>query len=172
MSFFKNLFNKRDPENQADINAEKEELASAGEFFPPLKGRIVPVTEVPDPVFSQKMMGDGFAIIPESGTVRSPIDGEVTNIFPTKHAISLRASDGRELLIHIGLETVSLKGEGFTALVKDGDRVKKGDRLVKVDFALVARRVPSTITSIVFTNLKDGEKVVIEGNQVSIKNDD
>lgn len=170
MSFFKNLFNKNESGNQADINEPtKEEMAAAGEFFPPLKGKIVPISEVPDPVFSQKMMGDGFAIIPENDIVRSPVDGEVTNIFPTKHAISLKSSDGRELLIHVGLETVSLKGDGFTTLAKDGDKVKKGDRLMKVDFAQIAKRVPSTITSIVFTNLKDGEKIVIDGDRVSIE---
>ncbi|MCO7175113.1 PTS glucose transporter subunit IIA [Sporolactobacillus kofuensis] len=168
MGLFKKLFNK----NEANTNQHepsKEDIAAAGEFYMPLQGKVVPITEVPDPVFSQKMMGDGFAIIPENDIVRSPVNGEVTNIFPTKHAISLKSDDGRELLIHVGLETVSLKGEGFTALAKDGAKVKKGDQLLKVDFDQIADKVPSTITAVVFTNLKDAEKVVVQDNKVTIQ---
>ncbi|WP_445783418.1 PTS sugar transporter subunit IIA [Sporolactobacillus caesalpiniae] len=167
MGFLKNLFQKSDL-NANQSEPSKEEIAAAGEFYMPLKGKIVPITEVPDPVFSQKMMGDGFAIIPENDVVRSPVDGKITNIFPTKHAVSLESNEGREILIHVGLETVSLKGEGFTVLTKDGSNVKKGDKLLQVDFSGIAGKVPSIITSVVFTNLDNGERVVIENNKVSI----
>ncbi|MCQ2009884.1 MAG: PTS glucose transporter subunit IIA [Sporolactobacillus sp.] len=168
MGFLKKLFKKSELNaNQAEPS--NAEVAASGEFYIPLKGKVVSITEVPDPVFSQKMMGDGFAIIPENDIVRSPVDGKITNIFPTKHAISLKSDDGREILIHVGLETVSLKGEGFTSLVKDGTAVKKGDRLLQVDFSKISDKVPSTITSVVFTNLNDGEHVVVENNKVSIQ---
>jgi glucose-specific phosphotransferase system IIA component len=167
MGFLKNLFQKSDL-NANQLEPSKEEIAAAGEFYMPLKGKIVPIAEVPDPVFSQKMMGDGFAILPENDVVRSPVDGKITNIFPTKHAVSLKSNEGREILIHVGLETVSLKGEGFTVLAEDGSKVKKGDKLLKVDFLGIAEKVPSTITSVVFTNLSDGEHVVIKNNKVSI----
>lgn len=167
MGFLKRLFQKSDL-NANQPEPSKEEIAAAGEFYMPLKGKVVPITEVPDPVFSQKMMGDGFAIIPENNVVRSPVDGKITNIFPTKHAVSLKSNQGREILIHVGLETVSLKGEGFTVLTEDGSDVKKGDKLLKVDFSKIAGKVPSIITSVVFTNLRNGEHVVIENNKVSI----
>lgn len=170
MFFFRKLFQRNNSLSRKDINhPTQKEIADAGKFFPPLKGKIVPLSEVPDPVFAEKMMGDGFAILPESDVVRSPVDGVVTHVFPTRHAISLRADDGHDLLIHAGLETVSLKGFGFTKLVKDGDRVKRGDRLLHVDFDKIAGRIPSTITSVIFTNLKDNEAVVIDRGRVTLQ---
>lgn len=135
-------------------------------FVSPLKGEIKPITEVPDAVFSGKMMGDGFAIIPTDGTVVSPVDGKIVNLFPTKHAIGIKSDAGREILIHIGIDTVNLKGEGFEALVNENEQVKKGQPLLKVDLDKIKNKVPSIITPIVFTNLLEGEKVVInkQGN--------
>ncbi len=135
----------------------------------PLEGRIIPIEEVPDPVFSQKMMGDGFAIVPTNSTVVSPVNGKVISVFPTKHAINLLDDQGREILLHIGLETVSLNGLGFTPFVKDGQKVKKGDRLMDVDFDTIKNKVPSIISSVVFTNLSDDEKVAITKHGVEIK---
>lgn len=135
----------------------------------PLEGRIIPIEEVPDPVFSQKMMGDGFAIVPTNSTVVSPVNGKVISVFPTKHAINLLDDQGREILLHIGLETVSLNGLGFTPFVKDGQKVKKGDRLMDVDFDTIKKKVPSIISSVVFTNLSDDEKVAITKHGVEIK---
>ena len=131
-------------------------------FISPLKGKIIPITDVPDQVFSGKMMGDGFAILPVDGTVVSPVDGKVVHIFPTKHAVGLETDGGREVLIHFGIDTVNLKGEGFEAFVAQGDKVTKGQQLLKVDLAYVKKNVPSIITPIVFTNLKAGETVKIE----------
>jgi glucose-specific phosphotransferase system IIA component len=131
-------------------------------FVSPLKGTIMPLGDVPDPVFSQKMMGDGFAILPSDGTVVSPVDGTVLTVFPTKHAIGLQSNKGREILIHVGIDTVKLQGEGFEALVAEGDKVRAGQPLLEVDLDAVKDRVPSLITPIIFTNLKEGEYVEIQ----------
>lgn len=130
-------------------------------FVSPIKGEIKPITEVPDAVFSGKMMGDGFAIVPAEGIVVSPVDGKIVNLFPTKHAIGLLSDSGREILIHFGIDTVNLKGEGFEALVSENDRVQKGQPLLKVDLEHIKNNAKSTITPIVFTNLAEGEKIVI-----------
>lgn len=131
-------------------------------FAAPLKGEIKPITEVPDPVFAGKMMGDGFAIVPAEGTVVSPVDGKIVNLFPTKHAIGILSDGGREILIHIGIDTVNLKGQGFETLVAENDRVTKGQPLLKIDLNYIKEHATSTITPIVFTNLTEGEKVVIK----------
>ncbi|MGG0716290.1 glucose-specific PTS transporter subunit IIBC [Robertmurraya massiliosenegalensis] len=131
------------------------------EFVSPLKGEIKPITEVPDAVFSGKMMGDGFAIVPTEGVIVSPVDGKIVNFFPTKHALGILADSGREILIHVGIDTVNLKGEGFEALVKEDDRVQKGQPLLKVDLEAIKDKVPSIMTPVVFTNLAEGEQVVL-----------
>ncbi len=132
------------------------------EIINPIEGEIISITEVPDQVFSGKMMGDGFAIIPSEGTVVSPVDGEIVNVFPTKHAIGILSKGGKEILIHIGIDTVKLNGEGFEVLVAQGDKVTKGQQLVKVDLHFIRENAPSTITPVVFTNLSEGQEVVIE----------
>lgn len=132
------------------------------QFVSPIKGEIKPITEVPDPVFAEKMMGDGFAILPEDGLIVSPVDGTIVNLFPTKHALGIESDTGREILIHVGIDTVKLEGKGFEALVAQGDRVKKGQPLLQVDLEYVQNNAPSIITPIVFTNLKEGETVKIE----------
>jgi glucose PTS system EIICBA or EIICB component len=130
-------------------------------FIAPLKGEIKPITEVPDAVFSGKMMGDGFAIVPAEGTVVSPVDGKIVNMFPTKHAIGILSDSGREILIHVGIDTVNLKGQGFEALVAENDRVEAGQPLLKVDLDYIGENATSTITPIVFTNLQQGEAIKI-----------
>lgn len=122
------------------------------EVVAPIHGKIVSLEEVPDAVFSKKMMGDGIAIIPKDGKVYAPIDGEVLLVADTKHAVGLKANDGTELLIHIGLETVMLKGEGFTTLVKAGDEVKVGEPLLEVNWGYIGEHASSTITPIIVTN--------------------
>ena len=99
----------------------------------PCKGKAVALTEVPDPTFSEKILGDGFAVIPSEGKIYAPADGEVTVVFDTLHAITMTTDQGAELLIHIGLDTVTLKGAPFTAHVAAGDHVKKGDLLLDAD---------------------------------------
>lgn len=119
----------------------------------PVSGKVLKMEDVPDQVFSQKMMGDGFAIEPRDGKIYSPVNAKVASLFPTGHAIGLVTADGLEILIHFGVDTVNLNGEGFEALVKVGDEVKAGDLLISVDFEDVKGKVPSTITPVIFTNL-------------------
>ncbi|MCJ8006517.1 PTS system trehalose-specific EIIBC component [Lederbergia wuyishanensis] len=121
-------------------------------IYAPVSGNVVALKDVPDPTFSQKMMGDGIAIEPTDGKVVAPFDGEVIQIFPTKHAIGLVSDSGLELLIHIGLETVSLNGEGFEAHVKSGDKVKAGDPLVTFDLDFIKEKAKSHVTPIIVTN--------------------
>ncbi|EFR91237.1 glucose-specific phosphotransferase enzyme IIA component, partial [Listeria innocua FSL S4-378] len=95
--------------------------------FAHVTGQLIALEDVPDPVFNQKMMGEGIAIKPESGTIVAPVDGKIIQLAETKHAFGIRTDMGQEILVHIGLETVSLNGEGFNVLVNVGDKVKVGD---------------------------------------------
>jgi glucose PTS system EIICBA or EIICB component len=128
----------------------------------PLKGEIKPLSEVPDNMFAEKMMGDGFAIEPSDGKVVSPVDGKIVNLFATKHAIGIEAADGTEILIHVGIDTVNLKGEGFEAHVEQGDDVTIGQPLLTFDLEGIRKKAPSVITPIIFTNLSEGQSVKIE----------
>lgn len=125
----------------------------------PVNGEILDLSSVPDEVFSQKMMGDGFAIKSEDGLVVSPIDAEVQLVFETKHAIGLKSSDGLEVLIHFGVDTVNLKGQGFNVLVKTRDKVNAGDKLMQVDLEYIKANAKSDISPIIFTNLDENKKV-------------
>ncbi|MGP4038422.1 PTS sugar transporter subunit IIA [Gracilibacillus sp. D59] len=122
----------------------------------PVTGEILPLDKVPDPVFSQKMMGEGVAIIPKEETIVAPVEGTIIQIAPSKHAIGLKTVDGLEILIHVGLETVSLDGEGFNVLVQEGDHVSVGDKLMVVDFDFIRNKVPHIITPMVITNSNQG----------------
>jgi PTS system glucose-specific IIA component len=128
------------------------------QIFSPVNGEIIPIEEVPDPVFNQKMMGEGVALIPTMGDICAPVNGTIIQIAPTKHAIGIRAEDGSEILIHIGLETVALKGEGFTVVVKMDDKVSVSQPLIKVDWDFIRTHAKSIITPIVITNSNEGKK--------------
>ncbi len=121
----------------------------------PFSGTLVPLSEVPDETFASGVPGEGIAIEPSDGLFCSPVDGTVETIAETKHAIGFAADNGLEILVHVGLETVSLNGEGFEILVKEGDRVKAGQPVAKADLALVRERGLKTITSIVLTGGAD-----------------
>ena len=114
----------------------------------PMTGEAVGLGEVPDPVFSQKIVGDGMAVIPSEGKLLSPVDGEIISVADTKHAYGLRTAEGLELLIHVGLETVHLNGECFQVFVKPGDKVKAGDLLAEVDLAYLKERGINPITPV------------------------
>jgi len=130
----------------------KKEVLKEETILAPLTGSVVQLTDVPDPVFSEKMLGDGIAIMPTDGTVVAPFDAEIVQVFPTKHAIGLRGKSGLEVLIHIGLETVALNGEGFESFVQQGDHVKAGDKLVTFDMTFVGEKANSIVTPITLTN--------------------
>lgn len=116
------------------------------------KGKIKNLENVKDEVFSKGLIGKGIAIVPEENTVRSPIDGILTVVFPTGHAFGITGKDGVELLIHIGIDTVNLKGEGFEILVKQGQEIKQGEPLVNCDFRFIEEKGYQTDILIVITN--------------------
>ncbi|EMF0060256.1 PTS glucose transporter subunit IIA [Enterococcus hirae] len=118
----------------------------------PLSGKVLPLSDVPDKVFSSGAMGKGLAIDPEKGELIAPADGEITTIFPTGHAVGLTTKDGIEILMHIGMDTVELEGQGFETFVKQGDQVKTGDLLVRFNIEAIKAAGYSVITPIVITN--------------------
>lgn len=118
----------------------------------PLKGWIAPLDETPDAVFAERMLGDGLAIDPLDSTLHAPCDAVVTTVHRARHAVTLRAANGAEILMHVGLETVALNGEGFSVFVKEGQSVKAGDKLLGFDIDLLAQRARSLITPVVITN--------------------
>ena len=122
----------------------------------PMDGRLVPLDQVPDEVFSQKVLGDGVAILPDEGKIYSPVDGEISSVAETKHAYGFTSEDGLEVLVHFGLETVGLKGQGFTPHVAPGDRVKAGDLVAEVDMDLLKSKEINPITPILICDGADG----------------
>ncbi|EIT85397.1 PTS system glucose-specific transporter subunit IICBA [Fictibacillus macauensis ZFHKF-1] len=154
---------KKEPVTEK-VEMEKTTAAPAIEerFVSPLQGKLMPITDVPDQVFSGKMMGDGFAVEPVDGTVVAPVNGKIMNIFPTKHAIGIVSDGGREVLIHFGIDTVKLKGEGFETLVSEGDLIEEGQPLLKVDLDFIKANAPSVITPVIFTNLAEGESIQLD----------
>lgn len=121
----------------------------------PLGGTVVALSDVPDPVFSGLMMGDGLGINPASNTLVAPCDGVITQVARTSHALTLTAENGAEILMHIGIDTVSLNGQGFSARVAKGQRVRQGEALIDVDFAAIQGKVPSLISVVVVANSDD-----------------
>ena len=121
-------------------------------IYSPWKGKVVPITEVPDPKFSEKILGDGFAVIPSDGKIYAPADGEIMAVFDTLHAITMATDKGTEILIHIGLDTVILKGEPFTAHISAGSQVKKGDLMMEADIEKIKAAGFNPITPILIGN--------------------
>lgn len=127
-------------------------------LYAPMTGKVVRMEEVPDPAFAEKMMGEGCAIVLADGKIVAPIDGEINVAFATGHAYGLIDKDGVEILIHIGIDTVEMEGEGFTTYVKIGDKVKKGDLLAEVDLDKMKEYGKSLISPIAII---DKEKVTL-----------
>lgn len=121
-------------------------------IFAYASGDLVKIEDIPDPVFSQKLMGEGVAILPSNGQILAPVDGEIILIAETKHAFALRTALGEEILIHIGLETMNLNGQGFNFFIKLGDKVKKGQIIVEADLDFIKENASSTIIPIIITN--------------------
>ena len=136
------------------------------DFISPMQGRLMQLTEVEDQVFSQGLMGDGFAVELKDGQVLAPFSGEVVMTFPTKHAYGLRREDGLEVLIHIGMDTVQLNGEGFESYVQQGDQVVQGQVLAKVDIDYVLSQGKSVVSPVVFTS---GQHIECQGQDVQYK---
>ena len=142
------------------------------EVFSPVDGQIVTLESVDDEVFSQKMVGDGVAVMPISNQFTAPIDGVVTKIFSTNHAYSIKSDKDLEVMVHIGLETVALNGEGFTRIAKEGNAVKVGDVIIEADLAYIKAHAKDIITPIIISNesdVKEIEKkyaIVKEGDKI------
>lgn len=154
--------------NQADTIAKAapslastSDLNVSTELVSPLAGELLPLSEVKDEVFSSGAMGEGVAVEPSEGVLHAPADGKVVMTFPTGHAIGMKTSDGAEILMHIGMDTVNLQGHGFETLVAKGDEVKAGDELVKFDIDAIHAKGYVVTTPIVVTNSKDYEKITV-----------
>ena len=135
------------------------QVSSGEEIKSPMNGTVIPLSEVPDAVFSSEMLGKGFGVEPSEGKAYAPVDGEVTTVFDTKHAIGLMSKHGVELLIHIGMDTVKLNGNGFDVKVKTGDQVKAGDLLAEFDMDLIKGEGYPVTTAVVVTNTDDCEEI-------------
>ena len=144
-------------------NQEKQNVLTT--VLAPLTGKAVSLSEVPDPVFAEKVIGDGIAIIPEDGKIVSPVDGEISSIAETGHAYGFTADNGLEVLVHVGLETVSLKGECFKVYAKAGDKVKAGDLIAEVDLNLLKEKGLNSISPVLIcSDLEEKEILYTEGN--------
>jgi len=138
----------------------------------PVSGTVVPLSEVPDPTFAQGILGPGAAVQPSEGRIVAPANGTVDMMFDTGHAVSMTTAEGAELLIHVGIDTVNLKGKHFAIKVKEGDKVKAGDLLAEVDVAAVRAEGYKTTTPIIVTNSDDYLDVFAAAENGSIRHGD
>lgn len=123
--------------------------------YSPADGVAIKLSDVPDEAFSQGILGIGAAVIPENGNIYSPIDGEIIDITDTKHAFCITANDGTEILLHIGIDTVKLKGEGFRVKISSGDKVKAGTKIAEVDLEVLEKNSISKHTPVILTEAQD-----------------
>ncbi len=159
MGFFDKLFGKADEETAKFVSQSKTVLA-------PLNGKVLAQADIPDETFAQGILGPGCGIEPIGKTVYAPFDGTVTSVAQTLHAVGLTSTDGIEVLIHVGMDTVEMNGKGFKGLVKEGDTVKAGTPLLKIDLDAIRAAGHPTATAIIVTNADDmGElKMLAEGD--------
>ena len=125
----------------------------------PVKGKAVPISQVNDPTFAEEILGKGVAIMPKDGKICAPASGEIGMVFDTLHAFSMTTKEGAEILVHVGLETVSLKGKGFTAHVKAGDKVERGDLILTADFEVIKGEGLDTIIPVIVCNTDEYKDV-------------
>lgn len=141
-----------------DIFKKKEKTVVT--IYSPMNGKVIELKEVPDEAFAQKMVGDGCAIEPDKGSICSPIEGQLMNIFPTNHAIIFETIDGLEMIVHFGIDTVKLDGKGFQKLREPGP-IKVGDEIVKYNLDEIKDNVPSTRSPIIINNMEKVEKIEV-----------
>lgn len=156
----------------ADISQVKSGLSTKQTLYAPMAGEVLPLAAVPDETFSSKLLGEGFAILPSQGEVYAPFDGEIITFFPTKHAIALRNEAGVEVLIHVGIDTVELKGEGFEQLVSVGDVVKRGQPLLRMDTDFIASKGYSLISPVVVTNSAEQLEIIVQDDNKMVSKED
>lgn len=147
------FFKKKDKE---EMNDEKLEL----KIYSPTKGKLVDITMVPDATFSEKMLGDGVAIIPDkNGLLCAPVDGRITQLINSLHAFTMETEDGVNILVHFGINTVQLKGEGLKAFATEGDFVKAGDKIIEYDYELITQKGYDTITSVIILDSEEYDSI-------------
>ena len=133
----------------------KAALENTIDIIAPLSGEIVAIEDVPDVVFAEKIVGDGIAILPTGNKMVAPCDGEIGKIFETNHAFSLESTSGIELFVHFGIDTVELKGEGFTRIAQEGQKVKMGDTIIEFDLEVLKKKAKSILTPVVISNMDE-----------------
>lgn len=156
-----NLFGKKKQEPEQ----KQKRMAVAS----PMNGKVISICDVPDPVFSQKLVGDGYAVDPTSGIVTAPVSGELVQLFPTKHAFGIKTPEGLEVLVHVGIDTVQLKGEGFSSFASVGDQVTAGQKILEVDLEVLKQAGKSTITPVIITNMTEVKSLESCENQIIIE---
>lgn len=138
---------------------KKNKKEETPKLVAPVSGKVIDLSEVPDPVFAQKMAGDGVGILATGDTIVAPCDGELSLVFKTKHAFAMTLDNGIELLVHIGIETVSLNGEGFEQLAEQGTKVKAGTPIIKIDRAFIEGKGLSLATPVLITNVDSTKSI-------------
>ncbi len=156
MGFFDKLF------------GSKQAAAKEVKVYSPLSGEIVNIEDVPDVVFSEKIVGDGVAIRPNSDTIVAPVNGTIGKIFETNHAFSIESEEGVELFVHFGIDTVELKGEGFKRIAEEGQRVKVGDTVIEFDLPLLEEKAKSTLTPVVISNMDEIKELIKLSGSVTV----
>ncbi|HEQ1293850.1 TPA: PTS beta-glucoside transporter subunit IIBCA [Streptococcus pyogenes] len=156
----------------ADMSQVKSGLSTKQTLYAPMTGEMLFLSEVPDETFSSKLLGEGFAILPSEGVVYAPFDGKVITFFPTKHAVALKNTRGVEVLIHVGIDTVELKGQGFEQLVSVGDVVKRGQALLKMDIDFITSKGYSLISPVVVTNSAEQLEIIIQDDKKIVTKED
>lgn len=154
MGFFDKLFGSKDNKTVEVV------------VYSPLSGEIVNIEDVPDVVFSEKIVGDGVAIRPTGNKIVAPIDGVIGKIFETNHAFSMESKEGVELFVHFGIDTVELKGEGFTRVAQEGQEVKRGETVLEIDLALLEQKAKSVLTPVVISNMDEISNLDKKAGQV------
>lgn len=144
----------------------KENKSVEVEIYAPISGEIVNIEDVPDVVFSEKIVGDGVAVRPIGNKIVAPVDGVIGKIFETNHAFSMESKEGVELFVHFGIDTVELKGEGFTRIAQEGQSVKRGDTVIEFDLALLESKAKSVLTPIVISNMDEISCIVKKSGEV------
>jgi PTS system glucose-specific IIA component len=144
MSFISNFFKKKDAHSEKKIK-----------IFAPISGNLISIKDVPDIVFSEKIVGDGVAVNPTGNEIVSPLSGKIGKIFPTLHAFSIESTEGVQIFVHFGIDTVKLKGKGFQSDIKEGQKVKKGQLIIRIDLELLKKTAKSIITPVVISNLDE-----------------
>lgn len=155
MGFFSNLFKKNNAPEPAPAPAAPAKTEGPKVLGAPLEGEVLILTEIEDPVFSSEALGKGCAIEPSKGEVVAPCDGTIEQVAETKHAVGLTGDNGVEILIHVGMDTVELNGKGYEPQVKVGDKVKKGQLLLKFDMAAITAAGYKLTTPVIVTNTDD-----------------